>query len=118
MSSQITGHIKSHLADAAITVYTIVKSTSTGSATATADTDKILGVAQLSVLTAEMVPVQFNGTAKVLAGGTITKGDWITATTAGKAAATSTTGKVVLGQALESAVLNDVFEVQLGIFVL
>ncbi len=49
-------------------------------------------------------------TGKVIAGGTISKGDEITADSAGKAVATTTAGDQVLGIALEDAVTTDAFE--------
>ncbi len=116
MSTQITGHVRSHTADAAITQYRVVKNTSTGVATATAATDKLCGVAQLGAATGDQVPVQLTGTAKCVASAAISKGAWVTATTGGKIVATTTDHDVVLGQALEAASADgDIVEVQLSI---
>ncbi len=58
------------------------------------------------------------GTKKVVAGGTVAVGAWVTTDAAGKAVATTTAGHVVRGRALESAVAGDVFEIELCLFVL
>jgi hypothetical protein len=119
MSTQITGHVRSSTADAAITLHQVLKNTSTGVDVATAGTDKIVGVAQNAAATGEQVGVQFTGTAKCIASAAISKGAWVTATTGGKVVTTVTDKNVVLGQALEAAAADgDFIEVQLGIFTL
>ncbi len=106
--------VLSKTADAAITQYRIVKVTSSGVDVSTADTDKILGVAKLTVAITEQCPVQISGTAKVTASAAISVGDYLTATTAGKAAATTTDKKRVIGIALEAAAADgDIIEVLL-----
>lgn len=56
---------------------------------------------------------QFLGTAKVIAGGSVSIGAFVTSDTAGKAVATTTDKDVVIGRALEAADDGDFFEVQL-----
>jgi hypothetical protein len=119
MATQITGEVRSHTADNAITKNTVVKLTSTGVDVATAGSDKICGVAMSDAAAGDQVAVQFTGTAKIQASTSISKGAWITATTDGQAAATTTDHNVVVGMALEAATAqNDLIEVQLGIFTL
>lgn len=50
------------------------------------------------------------GTSKVIAGGSVTKGAYITSDTAGKAVATTTTGDLAFGIALRAADAGDIFE--------
>ncbi len=61
--------------------------------------------------------VRFGGTTKVIAGGTITVGAWVTSDTNGKAIATTTDKDVVIGRFLgtASAASGDIIEVALGI---
>lgn len=54
------------------------------------------------------------GTTRVVAGGTINRGDFITSDANGKAVATTTTGDNVIGRALQSAVAGDIFEFMNG----
>jgi hypothetical protein len=79
-------------------------------------TDLLLGVLQNDPKSGEGATYRFIGTSKVIAGGTIAVGDWITTDANGKAVATTTDGDVVIGKALEAAVTNDIFEVQLSLF--
>ena len=58
---------------------------------------------------------RFLGTSKVIAGGAITVGAWVTTDSSGEAVATTTDGDIVIGRALEAADDGDIFEVQLGI---
>jgi hypothetical protein len=119
MSTQITGHVRSSLADATITLHQVLKNTSTGVDVATAGSDKIIGVAQGAAAAGEQVGVQFTGTAKCIASAAISKGAWVTATTGGKVVTTTTDHHVVLGQAVEAALADgDYIEIQLGIMTL
>ena len=85
-----------------------------------AGTDKHLGVLQNKPAVGAAALVQILGTAKVIAGGTITVGAWVTSDSNGKAIATTTNKDVVLGKFLgsASAASGDVIEVQLGVFTL
>lgn len=86
-------------------------------ALATADTDKIIGVVTDFVhgTAGTPVTVAIDGTVKVVSSGSVSKGAWVTATTGGKAAATTTSNKVVRGVALEAGAADgDVFEVMLA----
>lgn len=108
---------KSELADNALTANRFVKLTSTGVDTATAGTDKIDGVNRYAVAAGETATVTVLGTAIVEASGVIGKGAYVTATTAGKAIATTTAGHVVRGVALEAAAADgDLIEVLLTFF--
>ncbi|MEK7994721.1 MAG: DUF2190 family protein [Planctomycetota bacterium] len=119
MSTQITGHVRSSTADAAITKNLVVKNTSTGVDVATAGTDKICGVAITTAAITEQVSVQFTGTVKCTASAAISKGAWVTATTGGKIVTTTTDKNVAVGQAMEAATADgDLIEVQLGIHTL
>jgi hypothetical protein len=82
---------------------------------AAAATDPVLGVLQNKPKATHPALVAFLGTSKVVAGGTITRGDRVTANASGQAITTTTTGHSVLGRALVSAVSGDIFEVQLGL---
>src|SRR4051794_35711357 len=101
--SQLTGLVRSSLADAAVAIHQVVKNTSTGVDVATAATDKLHGVATNTAAISEQVAVQITGTAKCIASAAITKGAWVKATTGGKIAATTTDKDVVLGQLLETS---------------
>lgn len=87
---------------------------------AAAATDKIVGVLNNKPAIGAAARVQLNGTAKVVAGGTISVGAWVTADSAGKAVATTTAGDVVIGKFLGTAAAasGDIIEVQLHQFVL
>lgn len=80
---------------------------------ATAGTDAIIGVTEQKCEAGEVVSVRLRsaqGTAKGKAGGNVSIGSKLTATTGGKLIATTTAGDEVVGVAIESAVSNDVFE--------
>lgn len=99
----------------------IVKQHTDGTAIlAAAGTDKLLGVLQNAPAVGGAAVVRFLGTTKVIAGGTIGVGAWVTSDSAGKAVATTTDKNVVLGKYLgtASASAGDIIEVQLGIFTL
>ena len=101
--------------------YYIVKQHTDGTAIlAAAGTDALLGVLQNKPAVGAAALVRFNGTTKVISGGTISVGAWVTSHTDGTAIATTTDKNVVLGKFLgtASAAAGDVIEVQLGIFTL
>lgn len=101
--------------------YYIVKQHTDGTMIlAAAGTDKIVGVLQNKPDVGNAALVRIGGTTKVVAGGTISVGAWVTADSNGKAVATTTDKDVVLGKYLgaASASSGDVIEVQIGIFTL
>jgi hypothetical protein len=81
---------------------------------AAAATDPIIGVLQNKPKAGEPAVVRWGGSTKVIAGGTITAGDCVTSDGSGHAITTTTTGNVILGRALQSAVSGDIFEVALS----
>jgi hypothetical protein len=101
--------------------YYIVKQHTDGTVIlAAAATDKIIGVLRNKPAVGQGALVQFLGTAKVIAGGTITVGAWVTSDSSGKAVATTTDKDVVIGKYIgtASAVSGDIIEVQLFQFTL
>jgi hypothetical protein len=101
--------------------YYIVKQHTDGTVIlAAAGTDKIVGVVKNMPAVGAAALVQIGGTTKVIAGGTITVGAWVTSDSSGKAVATTTDKDVVLGKYLgsASAASGDIIEVQIGIFTL
>ena len=101
--------------------YYIVKQHTDGTAIlSAAATDKHIGVLQNKPAVGAAALVRFLGTAKVIAGGTIGVGAWVTSDANGKAIATVTAGDVVIGKFLgtASAAAGDIIEVQLSTFVL
>jgi len=88
-------------------------------AQATAVTDKLLGVLQNKPKAGEAALVRFGGTTKLVAGGTISKGDYITTDGSGQAAtpAGASGENHVIGVALESASgSGEIIEVQIQNF--
>ena len=85
-----------------------------------AATDKHVGIVQNKPAVGAAANIQIGGTAKVISGGTITVGAWVTSDSSGKAVATTTDKDVVIGKYLgsASAASGDIIEVQLGIFTL
>ena len=82
-------------------------------------TDLIVGVLQNSPASGGAAIYRFLGTTKIVCGGVVTLGDWVTAKSDGRALTTTTDLDVIIGRALEtSATDGDVIEVQLGIFTL
>ena len=79
-------------------------------------TDLLVGVLQNSPASGEPALYRFGGTSKVVAGGVITLGDWVTSKSDGRGLTTVTDGDIVIGRALEtSAADGDIIEVQLSI---
>src|SRR5258708_5436743 len=111
MAVSVRDFEKSFLADNAVTAYNVVKVTSTGADVATANTDKIIGVAQATCAAAEQVVVRFVGTSKVIASAAVSVGDRVTATTSGKVVTTTTDKQGIIGMALEAAAADgDIIE--------
>lgn len=82
-------------------------------AVASAVSDKLIGLAQNDVTTAEdLIEVAVpGGGAKGLAGGNISFGDFLTVNGNGKLVASSTANDHIIGQAMEDAVDGDIFSV-------
>ena len=78
-------------------------------------TDLIVGVLQNKPDTGEAAVVRFGGTSKVVCGGTVNIGDWLTSDGSGKAIATTTDGNITIGRALYAGGDGDVVEVQMSI---
>jgi len=98
--------------------YYIVKQHTDGTAIlAAAGTDKIIGVVQNKPAVGAAALVRFLATTKVVAGGVINPGDWVTSDANGKAIATVTNKDVCLGTYLGSAACasGDIIEVRIGI---
>jgi hypothetical protein len=114
------GFTKAYIADTDIGPYLIVKAGSVDGnvALAGAVTDKLLGITD-SVGTAagQSADVIHEGSANCTAGGTIAAGDWLTVNASGQAvtaAPTTGTNNQIIGKALVSAVVGDVFPVLLS----
>lgn len=124
MTVSIKDFVKSFVCGATTLIakqYYIVKQHTDGTMIlAAAGTDKLVGVLQNKPAVGAAALVQIGGTAKVIAGGTITVGAWVTSDGNGKAVATTTDKDVVLGKYLgtASAASGDIIEVQMGIFTL
>ena len=87
-----------------------------GVVAAASSTDPIVGVLQNKPKAGKAAVVRWGGSSKVIAGGTITRGDRVTSDGSGHAV-TSTTNKMVqVGIALMSASSGDIFEIALSSF--
>lgn len=82
---------------------------------AAASTDPIVGVLQNKPKAGVAAVVRMGGTSKVIAGGTITRGDWVTSDASGHAVTTTTNNAQVIGRALMSAVSGDILEVMMSV---
>lgn len=101
--------------------YYIVKQDTDGTVIlSAAGTDKHVGVLMNKPAVGAAAMVQMLGTAKVIAGGTIAVGAFVTSDGNGKAVSTTSTSDYVLGKFLgaASAASGDIIEVQLGMFVI
>lgn len=115
MSTTVTGPSRTFKAGADLRTkqYFIVKLSSGDVVLAAAATDNLLGILMNKPNSAENAEVQLvnsQGTCKVVAGGSITAGNMITADSAGKAVATTSVGNYILGMALKDAASGDVVE--------
>ena len=105
---------RSFKAEAAVAANTLVKSgTADGNVMAAAAvTDAILGVStDIAAAINERTDVIINGVADVLYGGTVTRGDWLTCDSSGRAvsaAPAAGTNNNVIGRALVSGVVGDI----------
>lgn len=113
MSQSQPALLRSDTADAAVVEYTFAKITSTGLDTAATATSKIVGVFQRTAASGEEATIACGGTTKIKLVGTVSRGDKLTASTAGKAIATVTDKDVVGGVALEDGVTGDIIEMQI-----
>lgn len=79
-----------------------------------------IGVLQNAPAVGEPALVRFGFTSKVVAGGTIAVGAWVTSQSGGTVVATTTDKDVVIGRYLGSASASsgDVIEIAVGIFTL
>lgn len=119
MSQAIRDFEKSFVstADLSAAEYVIVKvdvSNDQSVVIAAASTDPICGVLQNKPKAGKAAVVRWGGSSKVIAGGTITRGDRVTSDGSGHAVTTTTNKDVVLGLALSSAVAADIVEIQLS----
>lgn len=78
-------------------------------------TDLLLGVLQNKPKSGETALVRFGWTTKVICGGTVAIGAWVTSDSNGKAVATTTDGDIVIGKALEAGDSGDIIEVMMSI---
>lgn len=85
-----------------------------------AATDKHVGIVQNKPAIGAAANIQILGTAKVIAGGAISVGAWVTSDGSGQAVATTNAGDVIIGKYLgvAAAASGDIIEVQLSTFVL
>lgn len=101
--------------------YLVKQSSDTNCVISAAGTDKILGALlnkPRAGETAEIAKSSGGATIKVIAGGTVARGDYLTSDANGKAITTVTAGNVTCGRALQSAVANDIFEMEGGHFII
>ena len=113
------GLIKSFTAEAAVAAYRIVKHGSTDFAVvpATAVTDSLIGVTgQVAGAITTRVDVSINDTVDVELGATVTRGDWLTTDSVGRAVTAAPAAGVnnnVIGKAMQSGVVGDIITVLL-----
>lgn len=109
------------VAEGTIPAYSIVKmgAADFGALQATAVTESFLGVTgEIAAASGERVDVVVDGPAFVLAGGTITRGDYLTSDSSGRAITAAPSAGVnneIIGKAYQSAVVGDVFEASIEI---
>ncbi|EIJ33326.1 capsid cement protein [Thiothrix nivea] len=111
----VRGLVKNFVAGAAVTANRIVKHGAADDAVihGAAATDKLLGVADADAASGARVDVVLSGVADVAYGGTVARGDLLTADANGKAVVAST-GNRVVGVALVAGVAGDIGEVLLA----
>ncbi|HCZ47418.1 MAG TPA: DUF2190 domain-containing protein [Gammaproteobacteria bacterium] len=107
------GQVETYVAGGSISKNTLLKFDSSDDAVvvATAATDLIIGVALNDAASGERVEVQVSGIAEVKSAGAISRGAFVTATTAGEAVAlaAAATIKTGIGRALKTAADDDIF---------
>lgn len=82
-----------------------------GGAIVTAASTAVYGISKTATSAAGAGTIVTHGEAVALAGGSISVGDALTATTGGKLIATTTAGNLVIGRALEAASNNQYFRI-------
>lgn len=83
------------------------------------NTDLLVGVLQNKPASGGAALYRFAGTTKIVAGGAVTLGDYITCKSDGRALTTTTDKDVIVGRALETCTTDgDIIEMQLSIFTL
>lgn len=105
----------------ALKQYYIVKQDTDGTVIlSAAGTDKHVGVLQNKPAIGVSSLVRFMGTSKVISGGVIAVGAFVTSDASGKAVSTSSASDYVLGKYIGTAAAasGDIIEVQLGMFVI
>jgi len=115
MGTQSRGLILPFIAGAAIAAQRILKFHADPGkvAQAAADTDALLGVSTfVPSAVGETCDVQMEGSANVIAGGTVPQGARVTSDAQGRAIVANGTD-FYIGTALESAVLNDEFTIHI-----
>lgn len=115
MSSVLKRFMATYLADGTITKGQAVKIGSDKShvAKCTASTDRAVGIAQHDALVGESLEVAHpGGGGYAQAGGTIAAGDLLGFNTDGDLVKVAAQHDIIIAQALESAVDNDIFGVQ------
>jgi len=112
MGRTTNGLIKSRVATTAIPAYTLVKEgAANGTGVPAVDaTASIIGVsAEVDTPVGDRVSVQMTGNiAEVRYGGTVTRGDTLTADASGRAVTTTATGANIIGTAEVSGVVGDI----------
>jgi len=97
--------------------YHVAKLTANDTITfATASTDVLVGIIQESVVSGDSTTVAIpsgGATSKAVCGENLSRGNYLTADSAGKLVRAYQTGDRVIAKALESGVTNDVIEVQM-----
>jgi hypothetical protein len=110
---------KSYIAGAIIAPGTAVKFSASGTVVPSVGADSMIGITvpQLTAQVGDRVDVVLIGIADAAAGGPVTRGDLLTADATGRmvTAVGFGTGEVrIIGKALESAVVGDIFPVLIG----
>lgn len=78
-----------------------------------ATAEVLLGVLQNKPKQNEAALVRILGTSKVVAGGTVAEGAYVTSNGSGQAISTVVDKNAVIGIAMEAAVVNDIFEIMI-----
>src|ERR1019366_75671 len=102
-------------ADLSLCQYCFAKISGDGTATvAAAATDKIIGVINNKPASGEAIDLVMYGKQKVLLGGTVAAGDYLTSDANGNAVKATSTDATVYGQAVEAGVVTDIISALLG----
>ncbi|MGL4938431.1 capsid cement protein [Shewanella sp.] len=111
------GLVKTFIAATAIPKFTVVKLNAAANSVALAvdPTDPLIGVSAepADIAAGARVDVVFSGITAVKAGGTITKGAWLTVNASGAVVAATSTNERI-GRALEAAVTGDVISIEIA----